>query len=276
MDDSTTPPPYHSSQGLSPWPEPFGEEPAYPIVFWIVWILSGVPLLWWTDPTGIFMHFFAQLTLATTWLSMAPRVSARFFAPAALCYTPLLILGLVFGFLAFLICLAMFGLPWLILRAFRLLALDFSQVGPEGQSITPNLAERSQFSLRTIGAVCVIAALGCALWMGAGHSRTLHDMRYFVAIFVPCELLFLLGMLGRGAWYSRAVLLLIAPLLLLAWTWLMRHGDLEEYWIVMLLPASQLIVLAVLRRAGYRIGMPRSAEVAFDTSSEKQPQSPWD
>lgn len=72
----------------------------------------GLPGLLLFEPEFIFLHYIAQLMLATTWLALAPRVSARFFAPVALCYTPLLILGLIFSFLIFLAILAMFGLPW--------------------------------------------------------------------------------------------------------------------------------------------------------------------
>lgn len=273
MDYSYIPPSYNSDQRNSPWPKQSSQEPAYPIMFWIAWILLGIPLLLFVNETWVLTHFFAQLILATTWLALAPRVSARFFVPAALFYTPMLILGLVYGLLSVLICLAMFGLPWIILRAFRLLALDFLVLGPDRVLMTPHLAERTQFSLRTIGAVCVIAALGCALWIAADHFRSLKETRYFVAIFVPCELLFLLGMLGRMAWYWRAVLLTVAPSLLLGWTWIMGNRDPDDLWISLLMPADQFIVLAVLRRAGYRLGMPRSPEELRET---KLPQSPWD
>jgi hypothetical protein len=279
MDYSYIPPhvdrPIHD---YSPWPEMANDEPAAPIVFWIIWILLSLPALGVLELPYVIMHYYAQLMLATTWMALAPRVSARFFAPAALCYAPLLILGgLVYGLIAFVICLAMFGLPWIILRAFRMLALDRLQPGPDGRLITPALAEHTQFSLRTIAAVCVIVALSCGLWLGAERWRDLKEIKWVVALFVPCQFLMLLSMLSRAAWYWRVPALLLVPLWI--YGWLYPEGRNEEilFWICLMLPADQWIVLMFLRRAGYRIGMPRSELAdAIEPSREKQPQSPWD
>src|SRR5690242_17836388 len=101
--------------------DPGSGEPQRPIVIWIAWMLLGLLLMLIRNNAFFDMHYASQLTLTTTWLALATRVSFRFIVPAALCFLPFFFLFRGDAFFVVLMTLGMFGLPWVILRAFRLL-----------------------------------------------------------------------------------------------------------------------------------------------------------
>lgn len=256
---------------------PVPQEPREPYIFWIVCIFLGIPLWFFVSDSICFLHHYAQLMLATAWLVMALGLNKRSLIPAALCYFPLLVLGAEWGFFLASILFVSFGLPWLVLRACRLLALDWLRPDPGGTLITPRLADRTQFSLQALIVIFVFAAIGSVCFVAFERYRELEILRFALALYVPLQLLLLLGMLSRVAWYWRGLMLALVPLglmgFLLATTNI--HNS-AELWLILVIPGSQFIVLAVLRGAGYRLGMPRIDNGVASVRAIPLASSPWD
>jgi hypothetical protein len=255
---------------------PVPPEPREPFIFWIVCIFLGIPL-WFVSEQFFFFHHYAQLMLATAWMALAAGLNKRSFIPAALCYVPLLILGGILGFFFASILLVSLGLPWLVLRACRLLALDWQRRGPGGTLLTPRLAERAQFSLQTLIIIFVVAALGSVCYVSFKEYREFEFLWLTLGLYMPLELLMLLGMLSRLAWYWRGLLLALVPAGLMGFlfaTTNSRHA--QDLWYLLIIPGSQLLVLAVLRGAGYRLGMPRLKNESTNTIAPAVTSSSWD
>lgn len=275
-------------------PEPAVKQPnprLLPLILWYLWIGITSIIVAYDEHQRAFREyeeltkgmFIANLIVTPAWVALAIRPLRFHFVPTLLCILFCFFLRLssrdvgVFALI--------FGIvigTWSLLRWCRVVTIDLLHSESDGCSRTPRLADRVQFSLRSLILLSTVVALGITLYLFFNQSPQWGFYKIMFMIVVPSELLLFWSLLGRAKWYLRLPWLLVA---VHHWSLLeiVQHGfqsweqyDWDHFIRWLSIPLSQCVALGLLRWAGYRLGLPKPRERALPVAIEAEPQSPWD
>ncbi len=262
-----------------------------PLVLWYLWIVGTSVTAVYTAPQGFgnltnqFMHgmLIGHLLLTPAWVALAIRpiwhhLFAVFLSYLFILFIPYLSRNTKDVCIIFIIVAG----TWSILRWNRVATLDLVLPTGVSGSRTLRLADRVQFSLRSLILLSAVVASGISLYLFFRESASWSFYKAMFFIAIPSELLFFWGMLGRASWIYRIPWLLVAihhwcllPVVehgFQNWDQIYNGNSVTE-WIGISL--SQLVSLGLLRWAGYRIGMPKLRERVLPVVNAIEPQSPW-
>jgi hypothetical protein len=226
----------------------------------------------------------ANLLVTPAWAALAIRPFWIHFVPVFLAYSFILFIPALQREIkeTALIVVIVAGM-WSLLRWGRVVALDLLLPADVNGSRTPRLAERMQFSLRSLILMSAVVALGFSLYLFFHETSGWEFYKIMFFVVVPSQLLIFWGMLGRAKWYIRLPWILVAAhhwtLLGIAQRGFNSWENLYDWdhvirWLN--IPLNQIIAFGLLRWASYRLGLPKPRERALPVAEFAEPQSPWD